>query len=274
MVKNFPKVIWDHYAHNKRMLPWREIEELSIKDRGYRVLISEVMLQQTQVKRVVEKYLQWLERWPTIDSFANSSLSDVLVMWSGLGYNRRAKYLRDTLLDIQKNYKGIIPQDAKVLQSFPGIGPNTAAAIIVYTYNKPIAFIETNIRTVYLYSFFANTTEQVTDRQIVTLVTDTIDTENPRDWFYAIMDYGAYIKKNHGNQLHNARSHKKQSVFKGSKRQVRGKILQLLTQMHYVTADELDAEIADDRVHEVLHDLLSEGMITRHANGTYALPNR
>lgn len=274
MHKDFHTVVWNYYEKNKREMPWRNLNDLSEKDRGYNVLVSEVMLQQTQVNRVIEKYTQWMERWPTIEEFAEATLSDVLVMWNGLGYNRRAKYLLESLTTIHKDYGGIVPMDQSALQDLPGIGPNTAAAIIVYTYNKPIPFVETNIRTVYLHSYYADSDSQVTDNELLTLVKETLDKKNPRDWFYALMDYGAYLKKNHGNQLHRAKAYKKQSVFSGSKRQIRGKVLHLLTKLQYIHKDELIKEIADDRLHDVIENLIHEGMIVQLNDGSYTLPNR
>lgn len=255
-------------------MPWRTLTELSIKDRGYRVLVSEVMLQQTQVTRVITKYEQWMQRWPTIDDACNATLAEVLVMWSGLGYNRRAKYLYETLQRIHNDHSGIVPNGIAELTSMPGIGPNTAAAIIVYTYNVPIPFIETNIRTVYIDAFFTDTKTLVTDKEILALVNNTMDVIRPREWFYALMDYGAYIKKSQGNHLHKAKAHKKQSTFKDSKRQLRGKVLRLLTQLNTISYDELRTEISDSRLNDVITDLLSEGLIIKNESSSYELPNR
>jgi A/G-specific adenine glycosylase len=168
----------------------------------------------------------------------------------------------------------MVPSDQAALQALPGIGPNTAAAIIVYTYNVPLPFIETNIRTVYLHTFYEDSDIKVTDKDILALVAETVDEKNPRDWYYALMDYGAYLKKNHGNQLHRAKAHKKQTVFIGSKRQIRGKVLLLLTKLHYIHEEELAKEIADERLQEVIKDLLNEGMIIQVNETSYTLPNR
>jgi A/G-specific adenine glycosylase len=270
----FITVVWEHYISNKRSMPWRSVDDLSIKDRGYRILVSEVMLQQTQVSRVVSKYQQWMLRWPTIDDACNATLAEVLVLWSGLGYNRRAKYLHESLRRIQKVHSGIVPNNISELQALPGIGPNTAAAIIVYTYNVPISFIETNIRTVYIDAFFADTDTQVTDKQIIEKVHSTMDTERPREWFYALMDYGAYLKKSQRNHLSQAAAHKKQSVFKDSNRQLRGRVLRLLTEVHSISTDELVVEFSDNRIHSVITDLLAEGLIVERMKGVYQLPTR
>jgi A/G-specific adenine glycosylase len=274
MTKDFNSTVWNYYTHNKRVMPWRELADESDLIRGYRVFVSEVMLQQTQVNRVIDKYNLWMERWPTIDAFVNATLADVLVMWSGLGYNRRAKYLYESLQALHKVYGGKIPSDVETLQTLPGIGPNTAAAVIVYTYNKPVPFIETNIRTVYLHSFFAESEEKITDKEITILVEQTLDQDNPREWFYALMDYGAYLKKNHGNKLHKSLAHKQQSTFNGSKRQVRGKVIKLLTNLQYININELALEIPDDRLEGVIQGLVSEGLIIKQDAYTYTLPNR
>lgn len=273
MYEEFIKSVWDYYNHNKRSMPWRELAELSTKNRGYRVMVSEVMLQQTQVSRVINKYDQWMQRWPTIDDFYSATLAEVLVMWNGLGYNRRAKYLYEALKRITVDFDGIIPNSVTELQNLPGIGPNTAAAIIVYAYNVPLPYVETNIRTVYLQSFFTDS-QQVTDKQILAKVIATLDNTHPREWYYALMDYGAYIKKSQGNQLLKAKAHKKQSAFKNSNRQLRGSVLRLLTQVRSMSYEELETEITDERLHDVIENLLAEGLIIKNERGTYELPNR
>jgi len=259
--KQFTETVKRYYAENKRDLPWRKVENVSARDLGYRVVVSEYMLQQTQVKRVIPKYNNWMSKWPTLDHFMHATIADVLTEWSGLGYNRRAKYLHTTLQQIADYHDGFVPQNINALTALPGIGVNTAAAIIVYTYNLPQVFIETNIRSVYLHSFFPNTRTPITDREILDIVSKTIDNEQPRQWYYALMDYGAYIKKTHESQLSKSLHYKRQPAFKGSNRQVRGRIMQIATQLKKVNIKELQSEIQDSRFYSILEALQQEGLI-------------
>ena len=258
---DFTNRVLRYYMQHKRSLPWRDIEQLSIKDRGYRVIVSEFMLQQTQVQRVVPKFTAWMQRWPTIDHFTAASFADVLSLWSGLGYNRRARYVHGALQRILTDYEGIVPKSTETLASLPGIGTNTAGAIVVYTYNEPMIFIETNIRTVYLHEFYANTPDAISDKQLRSKVADTLDTVNPRQWYYALMDYGTYIKHQHGTPLAKSAHYKKQSVFEGSNRQIRGKIIYALTQLQSIEIEQLQEELQDARLHDCIQSLSSEGMI-------------
>ncbi len=258
----FSKKVLHYFAQHRRSLPWRDIEGLSIKDRGYKVVVSEFMLQQTQVQRVIPKYTDWMQRWPTIDTFVDAPFADVLALWSGLGYNRRARYIHGALQHILRQYDGLVPNNTEALEALPGIGTNTAGAIIVYTYNEPMVFIETNIRTVYLHEFFANMSQPVSDTQLKSKVAETLDVQNPRQWYYALMDYGTYIKKRHGTSLAKSALYKKQSAFEGSNRQIRGKIISMLTQLQSIKIEQLQEEIPDERLYDCIKKLSSEGMVT------------
>ncbi len=222
-ITQFQKTVWDYYHKHKRPMPWRS------RVTPYRVLISEVMLQQTQVDRVIPKFNAWIKQFPNFQSLASAPLSLVLKFWSGLGYNRRA-------INVHKTAKYIVgvgsprphrmgaktaplPRTVDEWDTFPGIGPATAAAICVYAFNKPYPFIETNVRAVYIHHFFATpsplrggvkggvasnnnisspkkTGGLVNDTDILPLVETTLDRTNPREWFWALMDYGTYLKKN------------------------------------------------------------------------------
>lgn len=270
--KQFIEAVYGYYHEHQRSLPWRNHHSSSTEDWGYRVIVSEYMLQQTQVSRVIQKYSSWMNQWPTLRSFMSASFSDVVIVWSGLGYNRRSRYLYDTLRDIYRQYDGIVPNDQSLLESFAGIGKNTASAIRAYTYNAPVVFIETNIRSAYLYAFFKEHTDKVADDMILCKVHETLDTDQPRQWYYALMDYGTYVKKEYGNQLHKAIQHKKQSKFNGSQRQIRGMIVRTLAQKRQVTVDELIAEFCDQRVLIAIDELCKEGLIINSDN-TLHLPN-
>jgi A/G-specific adenine glycosylase len=266
--------VWSYYRAHQRQLPWRGINKCSLRVRGYRVVVSELMLQQTQVTRVVDKYNLWMQQWPTIDSFISASFVDVLSAWSGLGYNRRAKYIFDSLHTIHDMFKGIVPADTTTLTKLPGIGINTAGAIVVYTYNLPVVFIETNIRTVFLHEWYQQATTKVPDSLLLEKVADTIDVDNPRAWYYALMDYGTFIKRLHGSQLSKSASYKKQPMFKGSKREVRGRVVALLLRNSVMTLNELAANIPDRRLSNVLNELQKDGLLKQHKNGAFSVAYR
>jgi A/G-specific adenine glycosylase len=144
----FQEMIWDKARQHYRKMPWRDNTD------PYNVLVSELMLQQTQVDRVIPKFELFMLTFPSILSLSKASLADVLIAWNGLGYNRRAKYLHESAKKIVSDFEGKIPQSYEKLTSLPGVGPNTAGAILAYSYNQPVVFIETNIRTVYFHHFF------------------------------------------------------------------------------------------------------------------------
>lgn len=258
--QQFIETVWDHYHKNSRDLPWRQIDSHGHID-AYKVLVSEIMLQQTQVQRVIPKYTEFLSVFPDIHTLANAPLEKVLMQWSGLGYNRRAKFLWEAAKMVQTEYKGVLPSDEPGLVTLPGVGVNTARAVLAYACNQPVAFIETNVRTVYIYHFFQDKTA-VHDRDILQLVTDTLDAEHPREWYWALMDYGTFLKKTAGNSTRQSAHYTKQSTFAGSKRQIRGRIIKILTNGPADYKD-IKKEINDDRFEAVVADLLSEQLVTR-----------
>lgn len=253
-IEEFKEVVWDYYHEHGRDLPWRHAEPDGSFD-PYKIMVSEIMLQQTQAARVIPKYHEFLTKFPTVNSLAEASLSDVLTAWSGLGYNRRAKFLWQTAQKIA----GPFPDTLESLVALPGIGTNTAGAILAYSFNKPVVFVETNIRTVYIHYFFADHTD-IHDKNILSLVEATLDKEYPREWYWALMDYGVYIKATVGNTSRNSKHYAKQSSFKGSKRQIRGLIIRTLTDgpKSYQHLRELTT---DNRLDEVLEDLQKEQLI-------------
>lgn len=255
-IAEFQTTVLDYYQAYRRVLPWRE-GDLD----PYRIMVSEVMLQQTQVTRVIEKYTQFLEVFPTVINLAESSLGDVLTVWQGLGYNRRGRFLRDAARYIQQEYKGEFPRTVHDLTRLPGIGHNTASAILVYAYNQPLVFIETNIRTVYLYHFFPDS-EDVTDKQILELVAQTLHQQNPREWYWALMDYGTYLKKEYGNANRRSRHYTRQSTFEGSNRQLRGKILRELS-AGPVNEETILKSLDDARSPQIIDDLVTDNLIMR-----------
>lgn len=234
-----------------RPMPWRDQPTL------YYVLVSELMLQQTQVARVLAKFTEFTTEFPDIESLAAAELTEVLRVWQGLGYNRRAQYLYRAAQAITAGAPVTTLDD---LVELPGIGVNTAGAIMNYAYQAPTPFIETNIRTVYLNHFFMDQTA-VADRDILPIVERTMDRANPRQWFWALMDYGGELKAQGKGKLSASRHYTKQSQFTGSLRQMRGEILR-----RYVGGQslaEITAKLQNDaRFMAALDGLRRDGLIT------------
>ena len=215
-----------------RDLPWRRTYD------PYAIWISEVMLQQTQVSRVDGRWQRWMERFPTVDALAAAAPSDVLEEWQGLGYNRRALSVHRAAQAISEA-GGVFPQDQKELVKLPGIGPATAAGICAFAFNLHGVYLETNVRTVFLHELYPQA-EGVPDSELIPLVeltcprstTGAFDTAvgdlTPRSWYYALLDYGAYLKKTIPNPSRRSKSHVKQTRFEGSHRQKRAELLRVL----------------------------------------------
>ncbi|HYH75669.1 MAG TPA: hypothetical protein VD735_06980 [Candidatus Saccharimonadales bacterium] len=258
-IHSFQETVWEYYRqHGRHDLPWRTLESDGTVD-PYKVLVSELMLQQTQVPRVLPKFREFLERFPTVAALASVPLSEVLKAWSGLGYNRRAKFLWQTAQAVVRQYNGVLPRTLPELVALPGIGPNTAGAILAYAFNQPIAYIETNIRTVFIYHFFPDQ-EAVADRDLVPFIEAALPRDEARDWYWALMDYGSHLKQTVGNVARSSASYSRQSAFHGSRRQIRGQVLKLLAvQPQALTT--ITAAIPDERLPGVLQDLTDEGFI-------------
>lgn len=234
-----------------REMPWRE------DTRAYYVLVSELMLQQTQVNRVVPKFKEFIDRFPNETSLANASLADVLKVWQGLGYNRRAKFLHEAARMIIQDFGGEFPSDEADILKLPGIGKNTAGAIMSYAFNTPAIFVETNIRTVYIHHFFADDFD-VMDKQIVAKLEATIDRKNPRRFYQALMDYGAWLKASGVQNNAKSKHYKKQSPLRGSLREMRGEILR-----HLSRGEQLIDIKEDPRFELALSSLEKDGLIQR-----------
>lgn len=264
MQKNkFQTLIWDFYSgkssaykKSKRDFPWRETHD------PYKILVSEVMLQQTQTYRVIPKYEAFIGRFRNFKSLAETSNSEVLKYWIGLGYNRRAFYLKQTAQRITKEFGGKLPEDPKILQTLPGIGKNTAGAIVVFAFNKPYSFIETNIRRVFIHHFFKDSKIIIYDNEILPLIERTMDKKNPREWFYALMDYGAFLPNVITNPNRKSKHYTKQSKFEGSIRQIRGAILKKLAVSQTVKLNDLYKEFEKEKIDKALRGLEKEGFVT------------
>ena len=264
-LEEFSSKVLNFYDEQGRKFSWRS--EIS----PYRVLVSEIMLQQTQTGRVEEKFSAFVARFPGFQELAAADFSEVLRLWKGLGYNRRAKYLHDISRTAVAEFDSALPDDPEILVRFSGIGKATAASICVFAFNKPYGFIETNIRTVFIHFFFPDQLG-VSDPEIFVLVEKTMDSENPRRWFYALMDYGVMLKQTVGNLSRKSSTYRKQSRFEGSDRQLRGRILDLLlsrTRVDVKTA-AIILEQPEDRVRALTGALYSEGLLVED-NGWFKL---
>lgn len=228
-----------HYrAHGRRGLPWRHTRD------PYRILVSEVMLQQTQVERVVPYYRKFIKTFPTARSLARAKLGRVLALWQGLGYNRRAKHLWEAAKRIssapalRSGEMNTTPTPARragapqgLPENLPGVGPYTQGAVAAFAFNQPAAFIETNIRTVFFHHLYKGPSSgRVSDAELLPLVAEALERSRmePREFYWALMDYGSHLKKQ-GVRLNMHSAHyTKQKKFEGSARQLRGAILREL----------------------------------------------
>ena len=281
--KAFQKKIWEYYAEHERDLPWRRTHD------AYRILVSEMMLQQTQVDRVIPKYQSFIKKFPTIAALAKAPLHAVLEEWSGLGYNRRALYLKRAAEMIVREYRGKIPKDITLLERLPGVGPYTARAIAVFAYDTPQVFIETNIRSVYIHEFFplsftrrglgrgelrtspqvpsllrrgGNTQIKISDKELLPLIEKTLPVGKSRQWYYALMDYGSALKKEKGNPSKRSAEYAKQSLFKGSLRELRGAVVRHMVSNKKISKTALKKRFGKDvRYSQVVDALADEGFI-------------
>ncbi|MCJ7545634.1 MAG: A/G-specific adenine glycosylase [Deltaproteobacteria bacterium] len=257
-IRRFQKEIYLHYKRHRRALPWRRTHV------PYKILLSELMLQQTQVKRVIEKYREFLRRFPSIESVARAPLRTILEQWQGLGYNRRALALKRLATICVDRYGGKVPRTIEALKFLPGVGAATAGAVCAFAFDKPVVFIETNIRSVFIHFFFRDRGE-VKDSEILPLVEQTLDAKHPRQWYYALMDYGAALKERHPNPGRRSAHYTRQSPFEGSLRQIRGMILKALVKQPGISEAVLVKEINRDgeMVRKALRQLRTEGFIVK-----------
>jgi A/G-specific adenine glycosylase len=264
----FRALVWKYWKEQGRHdLPWRKTVD------PYKILVSEVMLQQTQVERVIPYYKKFLRKFPTVRKLAEAPLSEVLILWQGLGYNRRAKMLHEAAKAVVKEYGGSFPKNASELEKLPGIGPYTAGAVAAFAYNQDGIFVETNIRTVVTHHFFLEK-DTVLDSDVRKILEDVFPEGCARDWYAALMDYGAHLKRSGVRINAKAKGYMKQSTFKGSGREVRGAIIRGLSQ-GAVTRKTLNTLFDADRqnqVEEQMQKLLQEKLIVKTGN-RFSLPD-
>lgn len=262
-INKFQKQVLGYYRQHGRDLPWRH------NINPYCIWVSEIMLQQTQVARVIEKYEVFLKAFPSFKKLAKAPLKKVLGMWQGLGYNRRALTMSKTANIVATEYRGRLPRTIDELITLPGIGHATACAILAYVHNVPCIFIETNIRSVYLHHFF-KTRKNVSDQKLLPLIEKTLDQKNPRVWYWALMDYGSWLKKEIANPNKKSKHYVRQSRFKGSHRQVRGAVLKMLG-LSNATIDSIRHETSFPvlRIRKALIELCKEGFVKHRGKKYY-----
>lgn len=267
VVSAFQRLVYAFAAEQGRDLPWRRASD------PWQVLVSEVMLQQTQVERVIPKYTAFMERFPGPVALAAAPIPELLAAWQGLGYNRRALNLQRAAQQVVTQWDGRLPDDPAQLQQLPGIGPYTAGAIAAFAFNRPTVFLETNIRAVLLH-LLCGDQHAVPDKELLSLAEQVLDHDRPRDWYNALMDYGSDLKRRFPNPSRRSRHHSVQSRFEGSDRQVRGALLRLLLDSDGLTVAAIRQalEVESDRLQRIIEGLVREGFLQRQGR-RYLIPS-
>ncbi|HJJ48250.1 MAG TPA: A/G-specific adenine glycosylase [Methanocorpusculum sp.] len=265
LMQDFRDYVFAFYEKNGRHeMQWRHTTD------PYKIIVSEVMLQQTQVPRVAIVYPKFIERFPTIDALANASAEEVLAAWQGMGYNRRVLNLQKLCKTVLNEYKGFFPQEPEKLVKLPGIGPATSCSIAAFAWNRDVIFIETNIRRVFIHYFFPPDAE-VDDSELLPLVSAALPKGKARKWYWALMDLGTEMKTKMPNPNRRSRQYVKQSKFEGSNRQLRGAVLKKMLDLGKADAGFVAESLKADgnKVTAVLEKMADEGFFVREADGVY-----
>ena len=270
-LEEFSATVWERGRELYRDLPWRDTHD------PYAILLSEVMLQQTQVSRVMGRWEQWLETFPTIADLASAPLPPVLELWQGMGYNRRALNLKRCAEEVVAMHDGVVPSDKKALLALPGIGPSTSAGVRIFAFRQPDMYLETNVRAVFIHELFPGR-ESVADKELVSLVEATCPQDaRVRAWYYALLDYGAYLKKTMPNPTRRSKHYTRQSKFEGSHRQKRAYLLRRVID-DALSTEDLARDLAQserasgrqepsvEEVRAILDDLEREGFVMRRGD--------
>ena len=283
--QEFQDTVWEWYKVNRRELPWRppvgilgkSAERQSAaaakwcKTHAYEIFVSEIMLQQTQVDRVVPFHAAFINTLPDWQALADCPEPKLLRLWKGLGYNRRALNTKRAAKYVLEHHDGLLPQTREELQKIPNVGIYTSAALMNFVHGVPTALIETNVRTVFFHHFYKNR-QEISDKEIMKKVTNTMKQTSPREWMYALMDYGSHLRASGIKITSKSKHYKKQSIFKGSEREVRGKILEILLNIPILTQGLLEQHTGDAlpnnewNISKVVQDLINEGFLEAKEN--------
>jgi len=261
VVDRFRQQIYGFFANHGRHMPWRETSD------PYHILVSEIMLQQTPVERVALKYAPFIAAFPDVASLARAPLREIMVRWQGLGYNRRALALQRLAQRLVTEFQGRLPASVETLRTLPGIGAATAGALAAFAFNQPVVFIETNIRRVFLHCFFGDQSG-IRDHEILPLVDQTLDRARPRPWYYALMDYGAMLKRAAPNPNRRSAHYQRQSAFADSDRQIRGLILKTVLEAPAHSMEDLVRAVGKSpaRTQVLIETLIKEGFLEQTGN--------
>ena len=267
-IPQFQRMILDWGRGHRRDMPWRSTRD------PYEILVSEVMLQQTQVSRVLPKYEEFLREFPTPEALAAASQAKLLRVWQGLGYWNRALRLRDAARMVIEEFDGQFPHDPATLRTLPGVGPYTAGAVACFAFGCAEPFLDTNIRRVYLYFFFPGE-DDVPDSRIMEIARRALWTEDPREWGYALFDYGATELRDRTINRR-SRHYARQSAFEGSFRSFRTQTLRHVLAQEGASISKPDLENFLARrlangdhpytSQEVVDALVQDGLLRRSPN--------
>jgi A/G-specific adenine glycosylase len=259
----FQERVMTWWSKNARDLPWRH------NPTPYEVLVSEVMLQQTQVSRVVPKYIEFLKEFPTLESLASASTKQLLTVWSGLGYNRRAIWLKEAANQIIERVE--FPKDVDELRKLKGIGPYTSRSILIFAFNEDLATVDTNIRRVLIALGFAD--EDTSDKELQEIADALLLKGKSSDWHNALMDYGSAVLTSSSTGIEPT---SKQPQFIGSVRKIRGLIVRMLTKSESLSIDEIASHLSNEEndsvdLKGVLDQLIQDRLLEKTDSGRYQI---
>lgn len=269
LIADFQHHVMEFYAAKGRHdMEWRHTSD------PYKIVVSEVMLQQTQVPRVAVIYPKFIERFSDFAALAAAEQADLLTAWQGMGYNRRALNLQKLAGIIVDEYNGTVPEDPAVLATLPGIGPATSCSIAAFAFNRPVVFIETNIRRVFIHYFFDDD-KIVDDSELLPLVASMLPL-NAREWYWALMDLGTALKASVKNPNQRSRHYTKQKIFEGSDRKIRGSVLKKMLEQKSGSPDVFAKEMNEEpaRVRGIMEKMAGEGFFVRESETYYRLSGR
>ncbi|MHA2252598.1 MAG: Fe-S cluster assembly protein HesB [Candidatus Kariarchaeaceae archaeon] len=256
-ISQFHEMLFSWWADNKRQFPWRDTTD------PYKIMVSEFMLQQTQAIRVIPKFLLFTEKYPDLQTLSEADKKELLTIWSGLGYNRRAIWLQQAAGELLKFEP--FPQDPVVLRKLRGVGSYTSRAIPIFAFNADLVTVDTNIRRILIYEGFAQ--EESSERELYEIAENLLPMGKSRDYHSALMDYGALSKTSKVTKISSINKH---APFKGSTRDFRGKIIKCLTKRKGLSRRDLQEKcsIPGNEIIKILQGLIDDELI-QYKSGRY-----